>query len=123
MPGPITRRDLLRSSACAVRNVDDLCFIHSMHTEGLAHGPATLFLHCGASSAVRPSIGSWILCGLGTENANLPGFVSIGPSAGNGGARNYGNAFLTAVYQGTGLGKAGGPADQATIRNLDNPLL
>jgi uncharacterized protein DUF1501 len=102
------------------RHVDNLCFIHSMHTEGVAHGPATLFLHCGATTLVRPSMGSWILYGLGTENENLPGFVSIGPSAGNGGARNYGNAFLPAVYQGTPLGKAGAPAAQATIRNLTN---
>src|SRR5262245_48633961 len=67
------------------RHVDDLCFIHSMQTEGVAHGPATLFLHCGAANFIRPSIGSWVLYGLGTENADLPGFVSIGPSAGNGG--------------------------------------
>ncbi|MDR3637167.1 MAG: DUF1501 domain-containing protein [Isosphaeraceae bacterium] len=105
------------------RHVDDLCFIHSMHTEGVAHGPATLFLHCGATNAIRPSLGSWLLYGLGSENENLPGFVSIAPSAGNGGARNYGNAFLPAVYQGTPLGKAGAPADQATIRNLSNPRL
>jgi hypothetical protein len=105
------------------RHVDDLCFIHSLHTEGVAHGPATLFLHCGATTNIRPSIGSWVLYGLGTENASLPGFVSIGPSAGNGGPRNYGAAFLPAVYQGTALGKAGGPAAQATIRNLTNPSL
>jgi Protein of unknown function (DUF1501) len=105
------------------RHVDDLCFIHSMHTEGVAHGPATLFLHCGSTNAVRPSMGSWIQYGLGTENENLPGFVSIGPSAGNGGARNYGNAFLPAAFQGTPLGKAGAPAAEATIRNLSNPLL
>lgn len=103
------------------RNADDLCFVHSMHTEGVAHGPATLFLHCGATTNVRPSLGSWVLYGLGSESENLPGFVSIGPSAGNGGARNYGNAFLPAVYQGTALGKAGGPASGATIRNLGNP--
>ncbi len=105
------------------RHVDDLCFIHSMHTEGVAHGPATLFLHCGASTAVRPSIGSWLLYGLGTENANLPGFVTIAPSSGNGGARNYGNAFLPAVYQGTPLGKAGASASLAKIRNLNNTLM
>jgi hypothetical protein len=105
------------------KRVDDLCFIHSMHTEGVAHGPATLFLHCGSTNAVRPSMGSWVQYGLGSENRDLPGFVSIGPSAGNGGARNYGNAFLPAVYQGTPLGKAGGPASDATIRNLGNPLL
>ncbi|MEO6810628.1 MAG: DUF1501 domain-containing protein [Isosphaeraceae bacterium] len=105
------------------KHVDDLCFIHSLHTEGVAHGPATLFLHCGATTNIRPSIGSWIQYGLGTENENLPGFVSIGASAGNGGARNYGNAFLPAVYQGTALGKAGAPASEATIRNLANPSL
>jgi hypothetical protein len=105
------------------RHVDDLCFLHAVHTEGVAHGPATLFLHCGASNQVRPSMGSWVLYGLGSENANLPGFVTIGPSAGNGGARNYGSAFLPAIYQGTALGGAGAPASKATIRNLANPGL
>ncbi len=105
------------------KHVDDLCFIHSMHTEGVAHGPATLFLHCGSTNFVRPSMGSWVLYGLGTENENLPGFASIAPSAGNGGARNYGNAFLPAVYQGTALGKAGAPAAEATIRNMSNASL
>ena len=100
------------------RHVDDLCFIHSMQTEGVAHGPATLFLHCGSTSFVRPSMGSWVTYGLGTENDNLPGFVSIAPSAGNGGPRNYGAAFLPAVYQGTAIGKAGGPAADLVIRNL-----
>jgi Protein of unknown function (DUF1501) len=89
-----------------------------MHTEGVAHGPATLFLHCGSTSFVRPSMGSWILYGLGTENKNLPGFVSIAPSVGNGGARNYGTAFLPAVYQGTALGRAGGPASDVALRNV-----
>ena len=100
------------------RHVDDLCFVHSMHTEGVAHGPATLFLHCGSTTFVRPSMGSWVLYGLGTENENLPGFISIAPSSGNGGARNFGNAFLPAVYQGTPVGRAGGPASEATIKNL-----
>ena len=102
------------------RHVDDMCFLHSMHTEGVAHGPATLFLHCGSTNFVRPSIGSWVTYGLGSENDNLPGFISIAPSAGNGGPRNYGNAFLPASYQGTALGKAGAPASEATIRNLSN---
>lgn len=105
------------------KHVDDLCFLHSMHTEGVAHGPATLFLHCGSTNFIRPSIGSWVLYGLGTENDNLPGFVSIAPSPGNGGPRNYGNAFLPAIYQGTAVGKAGGPASEAIIRNLTNPKL
>jgi len=50
------------------RHADDLTFIHSMHTEGIAHGPATLFLHCGATQFIRPSMGSWVSYGLGAEN-------------------------------------------------------
>lgn len=103
------------------KQVDRMCFIHSMHTDGVAHGPATLFLHCGSTSQIRPSMGSWVLYGLGSENQNLPGFVSIAPSSGNGGARNYGNAFLPSMFQGTALGRAGGPASEATIRNLGDP--
>jgi Protein of unknown function (DUF1501) len=105
------------------RHVDDLCFIHSLHTDGVAHGPATLLLHCGSTNFIRPSLGSWVTYGLGTENDNLPGFVTISPPAGNGGPRNYGNAFLPAIYQGTALGRASAPATEATIRNLANPSL
>lgn len=105
------------------RHVDDLCFVHSMHTEGVAHGPATLFLHCGATNLIRPSVGSWVVYGLGSENENLPAFVSIAPSSGNGGPRNYGSAFLPAVFQGSALGNAGAGADEATIENLTNARL
>jgi hypothetical protein len=101
-------------------HVDDLCFLHGLHTEGVAHGPATLFLHCGATTLLRPSMGSWIVYGLGSESENLPGFVTISPSSGNGGVRNYGSAFLPAMYQGTPIGKAGVPVKQSTIRNLTN---
>jgi len=100
------------------KHVDDLCLIRSMHTEGIAHGPATLFLHTGTTTFVRPSMGAWVNYGLGSENENLPGFVTISPSLGNGGPRNYGNAFLPAIYQGTPIGRAGIKAKDATIRNL-----
>ena len=100
------------------QHVDDLCFIHSLQTEGVAHGPATLFLHCGATNFVRPSMGAWVSYGLGTENSNLPAFVTVSPSSGNGGARNFGSAFLPAIHQGTALGKAGSPASEAKVRNL-----
>lgn len=103
--------------------VDDLCFVHSLHTEGVAHGPATLFLHTGTTNFIRPSMGSWVSYGLGTENENLPAFMTISPSLSNGGPRNYGPAFLPAVFQGTPLGRAGQPAREATIRNLANPVL
>ncbi len=100
------------------KHADDLCVIRSMHTEGVAHGPATLFLHTGSTNFIRPSMGSWVTYGLGTENENLPGFVSISPSLGNGGPRNYGSAFLPAVYQGTPLGRPGIPAKDTNFRNI-----
>ena len=105
------------------RHADSLCLLHSMHTEGVAHGPATLFLHCGSTNFVRPSMGAWVNYGLGSENENLPGFISICPSPGNGGARNYGSAFLPPVYQGTTMGVAGGSAADARIRDLVNTRL
>lgn len=101
------------------RHVDELCFIHSMTTEGVAHGPATLFLHCGSTQFVRPSFGAWVDYGLGTENRNLPGFVTIAPSLGNGGARNFGSAFLPPIHQGTPIGVAGGPVSGLGLRHLD----
>jgi hypothetical protein len=88
-------------------HVDKMAFVHSMHTDGVAHGPATLFLHSGAMNVVRPSMGAWTIYGLGSENENLPGFISIAPSIGNGGSRNYGAAFLPAKFQGTPIGSAG----------------
>ena len=105
------------------QHVDDLCFIKGMHTDGVAHGPSTLFMHTGSINLIRPSMGSWVLYGLGTENENLPGFVSIQPSMGNGGPRNYSNAFLPAIYQGTAIGRAGVSSEGAKIENLTNKLL
>ena len=105
------------------RHVDDLCFIRSVHTKGVAHGPATLFLHTGATNFVRPSVGSWVTYGLGSENDNLPGFVTIQPSNANGGPRNFSNAFLPTIYQGTALGRAGLPIGQASFRHAHNDSL
>lgn len=102
------------------RCVDELCFLHGMHTEGVAHGPATLFLHTGATNLVRPSVGSWITYGLGTENQNLPGFMVLNPSLANGGPRNYSGAFLPAAFQGTTVGRAGMPTKDFQIRHLSN---
>ena len=105
------------------RHVDDLCFLQGMHTEGVAHGPATLFMHTGATNLIRPSMGSWITYGLGTENDSLPGFVTINAPATKGGPRNYGPAFLPADFQGTPIGRVGLPAAKATIDHLANAHL
>jgi hypothetical protein len=105
------------------QHVDKMCMIHSMHTEGVAHGPSTLFMHTGATNLVRPSIGSWITYGLGTPNQNVPGFVTINPSASKGGPRNYSNAFLPTIFQGTAVGRAGLPAKESNIKNISNEIL
>jgi len=102
------------------KHVDDLCFLQGMHTDGVAHGPATLFMHTGSINLVRPSIGSWVLYGLGSENENLPGFITLQPSMGNGGPRNYNNAFLPSVYQGTAIGRAGGRTADIQLKNVTN---
>jgi hypothetical protein len=100
--------------------VDDLCVINSMHGTNPAHGGAKLKVHTGSDNFVRPSIGSWVTYGLGTDNANLPGFVTICPTLGHGGLNNWGSAFLPAVYQGTALGNASVPSDKAKVRYIQN---
>lgn len=105
------------------QRVDDLCFLHSLHTNGVAHGPSTLFLHTGSTTFIRPSLGAWVSYGLGTENENLPAFVTISPSSANGGPRNYGNAFLPAHHQGTTIGRASSSMEKAGIQHIRNEHL
>jgi len=104
------------------QHVDDMCFLHGMHTEGVAHGPATLFLHTGATNLVRPSVGAWISYGLGSENENLPAFVTVNPAANKGGPRNYSNAFLPPIHQGTVLGQPGNRNAEPKLANLESLL-
>jgi hypothetical protein len=105
------------------RHVDDLCVLSGMHTEGQSHGQAVLQLHTGAQNLTRPSMGSWVVYGLGSENQELPGFITICPTRSHGGAQNYGNAFLPAAYQGTAIGSASTPASSAQIRHIANDRL
>jgi len=82
--------------------VDDMCFVHSVHTEIPNHEPALLMMNTGANFAGRPSMGSWLTYGLGTENKNLPGFVVLCPTVPTTvGPPLWGSAFLSAVHQGT----------------------
>lgn len=101
--------------------VDDLCMIRSMHGSNSRHGGALLELHTGSDTFVRPSMGSWITYGLGTENQNLPGFITICPTLTHGGVNNWTSAFLPAVYQGTPIGTASVPSDRATIPFIQGP--
>ncbi|MFN9343660.1 MAG: DUF1501 domain-containing protein [Planctomycetota bacterium] len=100
------------------KQADELCLVHSLQTDLPAHPQAFVRLHTGTSQFIRPSLGAWALYGLGTENENLPGFVSITPSSGFGGATNYGSSFLPAIYQGTALGRDNRPIASAEIAHL-----
>jgi len=104
------------------QHVDDICFLKGMHTEGVAHGPATLFLHTGATNLVRPSVGAWISYGLGSGNENLPAFVTVNPPANKGGPRHYSNAFLPPIHQGTVLGQPGNRNAVPKLANLRSLL-
>jgi hypothetical protein len=100
------------------RCVDDLCIMRSLHGTNPAHGGAALKLHTGSDNFVRPSMGAWISYGLGSENANLPAFLTICPTLAHGGVNNWGAAFLPAYCQGTPIGNATVPSDQATVRHI-----
>ncbi len=99
------------------RMIDRLCVVKSMHSRGQSHGQAVSMLHTGSDNLVRPSIGAWVSYGLGRQNNDLPAFLSLGPSSGHGGPRNYGAAFLPAEHQGTPIGRQGKLGD-ASIDHL-----
>ncbi len=104
------------------KHADDLCLVNSMHTNVPNHPQSFLMLHTGEFRFTRPSLGSWFLYGLGTENQDLPGFVTINPPAGLGGAQNYGNAFLPASFQATRIGEQGGSSASADLANIHPTL-
>jgi hypothetical protein len=85
------------------RHADELCLIRSMSCDQPVHPAAQTQMHTGTAQFVRPSLGAWTLYGLGTENDSVPGFISLSPPAGS--SRNYGNAFLPAIYSGTAVGQ------------------
>ena len=95
--------------------IDDLCVIRSMVGDAVDHGGAMLQLHTGAFNFTRPSLGSWVLYGLGSENQNLPGFITIKPTLWHGGGKNWSSAFLPSAYQGTPIGFA--PMDVNDIKH------
>jgi hypothetical protein len=104
-------------------HADDLCLLNSMHTDLPNHPQASVQLHTGSFQFVRPSIGAWVLYGLGTENQELPGFITINPITRVGGAVNFGSSFLPAPFQGTAIGGEGQRLAGATIPNLANRSL
>lgn len=100
------------------RHVDELCFLRGLYTDTPAHPQAVIQLHTGSAiaSVSRPSMGAWLLYGLGTENEDLPGYVTINPPPNFGGAINYGSAFLPAQFQATKVN------DEGYLPNLTPPI-
>lgn len=94
------------------QQADEVCFLKGMHTDLPNHPQAFIQMHTGIFQFKRPSLGSWTLYGLGTENEELPGFITINPNPQLGGTQNYSSAFLPAIYQGTPIQKAKGPDDR-----------
>ena len=92
--------------------VDDLCVVKSLVGEGVDHGAALLQSFTGSSTFVRPSMGAWTVYGLGTENQDLPGYITIKPTLSHGGAKNFGAAFLPGAFQGTPIGHSGMKVDE-----------
>ncbi len=93
------------------RVADEMCVVHSMHTDQFNHAPAELLVYTGSPRAGRPSMGSWATYGLGSENENLPGFVVLISSGvqPNGGKASFGSGFLPSVYQGVQCRSKGDP--------------
>jgi hypothetical protein len=101
--------------------VDDLAVIRSMHTDIPAHEVATVYMNTGSTRLARPSIGSWVLYGLGTENQNMPGYISLRPGGTPpGGSSNWQSSFLPGIYQGVSINTRLSSVDQL-IQNIRNP--
>jgi uncharacterized protein (DUF1501 family) len=99
------------------RVIDDVCLIKSVHTDQFNHAPAQIFLNTGFSQPGRPSMGSWVVYGLGAEAADLPAFVVMSTGSGiSGGAANWSSGFLPSVYSGVRFRNTGDP-----ILNVSSP--
>ncbi len=102
------------------QHADDLAVVRSMYTDIPAHDVATVFMNTGSVRVTKPSLGSWTVYGLGTENQNLPGFISLrGNRLPTGGATTYGSAFLPGVFQGTSVNTSAASVQQM-IQNIRN---
>jgi Protein of unknown function (DUF1501) len=105
-------------------HVDEMAVIRSMFTDIPAHEIATVMMNTGSRQIPKPSVGSWTVYGLGTENQNMPGYVSLHSGGGlpPGGTQNWGAAFLPGVFQGTSINTDAGPVDKM-IENISSPYV
>ena len=102
-------------------HVDDMAVIRSLQTDIPAHDVATVMMNTGSPRTIKPSLGSWVLYGLGSLNENMPGFISLRPDGGSppGGAINWGSAFLPGDLQATGINTST-PTVDGMIQNIRN---
>jgi hypothetical protein len=105
------------------RHVDDMCILRSVVGDSVAHGGAVLQLHTGSNTFTRPSMGSWAIYGLGTENQNLPAYLTLKPGLSHGGAKNWSSGFLPAVYQRGRSGRDEHRGPERAIEHLKNKTL
>jgi hypothetical protein len=105
------------------QQADKMCIVNSMYCDQPNHPQAFVQMHTGIFQFPRPSLGAWALYGLGTENENLPGFVTLNPPVNNGGPINYGASFLPSICQGTKIGAVGRPGGDGgnSVANLTPP--
>lgn len=105
-------------------HVDDMAVIRSMWTDIPAHEVATVMMNTGSLRIAKPCLGSWVVYGLGTENQNMPGFISLRPGGGlpPGGSQNWQSAFLPGVFQGTSINTQS-PTVEEMIQNIKNPYI
>jgi uncharacterized protein (DUF1501 family) len=101
------------------QHVDEMAIIRSMQTDIPAHDIAQLLMNTGSLRSVRPSMGSWVLYGLGSANENIPGYISLRPDGGSPGALNWGSAFLPGDLQGTSINTST-PTVDGMIPNIHN---
>ena len=103
--------------------VDEICIVKSVHTDQFNHAPAQIFFNTGFSQPGRPSLGSWVLYGLGSEAQDLPAFVVMSTGSGiSGGAANWSSGFLPTVYTGVRLRNQGDPIlDVSSPPGVDAP--
>ncbi|MBI3880349.1 MAG: DUF1501 domain-containing protein [Verrucomicrobia bacterium] len=107
------------------KHIDEMAVIRSMYTDIPSHEVASVMMNTGSLRLAKPSVGSWVLYGLGSNNQNMPGFISLRPGGvPPGGTQNWQSAFLPGVFQGTSINTSVGNVDQLieNIKNQFTPL-
>src|SRR5581483_1381440 len=106
------------------KHVDDIALIRSMYTDIPAHEIATVMMNTGSRQIPKPCLGSWTIYGLGSENQNMPGFISLHNGGGlpPGGTQNWSSAFLPGIYQGASINTQPPTVDQM-IENISSPYV